>query len=87
MFLYLDDLKQPGVITATNVRKEVSSLSQLLNLCKSHLKCHSKFLGYDLMIHRQYYRLQNEAFRLAKFSRIMLAIDKGANQFKGMTPD
>ena len=80
-----DKLKQPGAITATNVRKHVSTLSQLLDLEEKDLDMLSKFLGHDLQIHRDYYRLPTATLQLAKCSKILLAIDQGASNYKGKT--
>ena len=73
----LCNLKCPESITSTNLRKHVATLSQILNLEKNELEMLARFLGHDLEIHKQYYRLPENALQLAKCGKLMLLMEKG----------
>ena len=77
------DLKCPGAINSTNLRKHIATLSQLLNLEGSDMEMLARFLGHDVAIHKQYYRLPEDTLQLAKCSKVLLAMEKGVSEFKG----
>ena len=80
--------KSPSLLTLTNLRKHIATVSQILNLKENELDILAKFLGLDIRIHRDYYRLPNDHLQVAKVSRILLAIEKGTlHNFKGQILD
>ena len=58
-------------------------MTQLLNLEEFELEGLARFLGHDLAIHREYYRLPDNACQLAKATKIMMAVDRGVSEFAG----
>ena len=70
-------LKCPEAIYSTNLRKHVATLSQLLNLQNNELEMLARFMGHDITIHREYYRLPEDTLQLAKCSKVMLLMEKG----------
>lgn len=46
------------------------------------------FLGLDIRVHRQYYRLPEGTLQLAKISKVLLALERGQlSHFKGRNLD
>ena len=58
-------------------------MTQLLNLEEFELEGLAGFLGHDLAIHREYYRLPENVVQLAKAVKIMMAVDRGVSEFAG----
>lgn len=76
--------KQPHTLSSTKLRKQVSTLSKVLNLNDTELDQLADFLGHDVRIHRQYYRLPEGTLQLAKISKILMACEQGRlAEFKG----
>ncbi|KAL7846080.1 hypothetical protein AOLI_G00242720 [Acnodon oligacanthus] len=55
----------------------VTTVSQILNLKNSELDQVADFLGHDIRVHREYYRLPEATTQLAKISKLLLAMEKG----------
>ena len=69
-------------------RRRSSHLSQVLNLSNTELDQLADFLGHDIRVHRQFYRLPEGTLQLAKISKVLLALEKGRlAEFKGKTLD
>ena len=80
--------EMPALLTATQLRKHLATVSQIINLKECELDVLATFMGHDLRIHREYYRLPSDYLQVAKVSRIMLAMEKGTlHAFSGMTLD
>ncbi|XP_039676096.1 uncharacterized protein LOC120571287 [Perca fluviatilis] len=48
----------------------------------------ANFLGHDIRVHRQYYRLPEGTMQLAKVSKVLIALEQGRlSDFKGMSLD
>ncbi|WP_411686655.1 hypothetical protein, partial [Acinetobacter pseudolwoffii] len=46
------------------------------------------FLGHDIRIHREFYRLPNKTLQLAKISKLLIALEQGrVTDFQGMNLD
>ena len=58
-------------------------MTQILNLEEYELDGVARFLGHDLNIHRQYYRLPENTIQLAKAVKVLMAVDRGVSQFSG----
>jgi len=54
------DAKKPLLITSTKLRKHVATLSQIINLRQNELDILASFLGHDLFLHQNYYRLPQD---------------------------
>ncbi|XP_052426266.1 uncharacterized protein LOC127968823 isoform X16 [Carassius gibelio] len=76
--------KNPQTLTSTKLRKQIGTLSEVLNLSNTELDQLADFLGHDIRVHRQFYRLPEGTLQLAKISKILLALEKGRlADFKG----
>ncbi|XP_063223326.1 uncharacterized protein LOC134531559 [Bacillus rossius redtenbacheri] len=69
--------QNPTTLTSTKLRKHVATMTQLLNLRTHELDAVAAFMGHDIRVHRQYYRLQDDALDLAKVSKLLINLDKG----------
>ena len=76
------ELQCPEAITSTKLRKQIVTLSQLLNLEERELEMLAGFLGHDTDVHREFYRLPEDTLQLAKFGKMLLLMDQGRlNEF------
>lgn len=73
----------PELITTTRLRKHIATVSQILNLKGNELDMLASYLGHNINIHRDYYRLPLDTLEVAKVSRILLAMEKGSTHFHG----
>jgi len=63
-------------------------MSKILNLDENEADQLADFLGHDIRIHRQYYRLPEETLQLAKISKVLMAMEKGTlSDYKGKKLD
>lgn len=69
--------KHPEHLTSTQLRKHVATLSQVLNLKNNELDQVADFLGHDIRVHRDFYRLPVPTTQLAKISKLLLTMEKG----------
>lgn len=67
----------PETLRSTKLRKHVASLSQILNLKNNELDLLAKFMGHDIRIHREFYRLPDNVMQVAKLSKVLIALEKG----------
>lgn len=72
--------EQPELITSTSLRKHVAVISQLLNLKDNELDSLANFLGHDIKVHREYYRLPDDTIQLAKVSKLLVEMENGTLQ-------
>ncbi|KAK0151873.1 hypothetical protein N1851_006748 [Merluccius polli] len=80
--------ENPELLRSTQLRKHVATLSQILNLKNHELDQVADFLGHDIRIHREYYRLPEATSQLAKISKLLLAMEKGSlRSLQGKTLD
>ena len=71
--------QQPELLRSTKLRKQVATVSQIVNLKKNELDILAKFLGHDIRVHREFYRLPQETLQVAKVSKLLLACESGQN--------
>ncbi|XP_077091377.1 uncharacterized protein LOC143742412 [Siphateles boraxobius] len=78
--IYADECgaQNPELLRSTQLRKHVATLSQVLNLKNHELDQVADFLGHDICVHREYYRLPEATAQLAKISKLLLAMEKGS---------
>uniref|UniRef100_A0A096LV06 Tyr recombinase domain-containing protein n=1 Tax=Poecilia formosa TaxID=48698 RepID=A0A096LV06_POEFO len=69
--------QSPELLRSTQLRKHVATLSQVLNLRNHELDQVANFLGHDIRVHREYYRLPEATTQLAKISKLLLAMERG----------
>ncbi|KAL1448043.1 hypothetical protein WDU94_009847 [Cyamophila willieti] len=87
-FTLISGLTEPLAITGTQLRKFISTSLQLLNLKENELDFIARHLGHDILVHRKFYRLQDDAVELAKVAKLLLMIDQGRiHEFVGQTLD
>lgn len=67
----------PSLLMSTNLRKQLGTISQILNLTDTNLDLLAKFMGHDIRIHREYYRLPQSTLEIAKVAKILHAINEG----------
>lgn len=77
-------LKHPENIRCTKLRKNLATLSQILNLKKNELEQLANHMGHNVATYREYYRLPDETVLLAKMSKLLFLAQKGRiHEFKG----
>nr|XP_055075229.1 uncharacterized protein LOC129454679 [Misgurnus anguillicaudatus] len=69
--------QNPEYLRSTQLRKQVATMSQILNLKDNELDQLANFLGHDIRVHRDYYRLPDATIEIAKISKLLLAMEKG----------
>ncbi|XP_063781021.1 uncharacterized protein LOC134929192 [Pseudophryne corroboree] len=76
--------KHPEALSSTRLRKHVATLSRVLNLSDTEMDQLADFLGHDIRVHRQYYRLPEGTLQLAKLSKLFVALEQGRMaEFRG----
>ncbi|XP_030205740.1 uncharacterized protein LOC115538217 isoform X1 [Gadus morhua] len=69
--------KCPKSLTSTRLRKHAATLSTVLNMTNTEMDQLANFLGHDIRIHREYYRLPEKTLQLAKISKLLMALEQG----------
>ncbi|RXN18928.1 hypothetical protein ROHU_025933 [Labeo rohita] len=64
-------------LKSTQLRKQVATMSQILNLKDNELDQLANILGHDIRVHKDYYRLPDATIEIAKISKLLLAMEKG----------
>ncbi|XDV19286.1 hypothetical protein PO909_024785 [Leuciscus waleckii] len=81
-------IKNPEALSSTRLRKHIATMSKILNLNENEADQLADFLGHDIRIHRQYYRLPEGTLQLAKMSKVLMAMEKGTlSDYKGKKLD
>ncbi|KAK0139121.1 hypothetical protein N1851_024278 [Merluccius polli] len=68
----------PCSLTSTNLRKHIATISRVMNLKDNELDQLANFLGHDIRVHREYYRLPQSTIQLAKISKLLIAMQGGS---------
>ncbi|KAL6476808.1 hypothetical protein MHYP_G00153070 [Metynnis hypsauchen] len=69
--------KCPQSLTSTRLRKHAATLSTVLNMTDTEMDQLANFLGHDIRIHREFYRLPEKTLQLAKISKVLMALEQG----------
>ncbi|CAL8266038.1 unnamed protein product [Lota lota] len=69
--------RKPEYLRSTQLRKQVATTSQILNLKNNEMDQLADFLGHDIRVHREYYRLPEATVQVAKISKLLLALESG----------
>jgi len=69
--------KTLSALTSTKLRKHNVTMSQMLSLRKYELDLLAAFLGHDIRVHREFYRLPEQTLQVAKVRKLLLAMEKG----------
>ncbi|XP_030257903.1 uncharacterized protein LOC115572198 isoform X3 [Sparus aurata] len=83
----LSGAKRPETLTSTQLRKHVATLSQIMNLKDNESDQLAKYMGHDIRVHREYYRLTENTLQLAKMSKLLMAIELGTDVYRGKSLD
>ncbi|XP_071853109.1 uncharacterized protein [Apostichopus japonicus] len=67
----------PTFLRSTALRKQIATVSQVLNLKDNELDILAKFLGHDVRVHREFYRLPDSTLQVAKISKLLLSLENG----------
>ncbi|XP_030294982.1 uncharacterized protein LOC115594830 isoform X4 [Sparus aurata] len=87
-FAQMCGAKNPENLRSTHLRKHMATLSQILNLKNNELDQLANFLGHDIRVHRDFYRLPEATIEVAKISKLLLAFEKGTlGEFQGKSLD
>ncbi|XP_071805818.1 uncharacterized protein [Asterias amurensis] len=70
-------LENADSMRSTKLRKHVATVSQILALNEHQLETLADFMGHDLRVHREYYRLPDTVQRVTKLSRLFLSLERG----------
>ena len=76
-FAGLCGASKPTLMTSTKLRKNIASMAQVLSLQEHEMDSLATFMGHDIRVHRQYYRMPLDVVQIAKVSKIFLAAEKG----------
>ena len=68
---------KPHLLTSTKLRKHIASTVQVVSLREHEMDGLARFLGHDLRVHRDFYRLPNDIIEIARISKLFLAAEKG----------
>ena len=80
--------KHPNALSSTKLRKQIATLSTVLNMNDTDMDQLANFMGHDIRIHREYYRLPEGTLQLAKISKVLMALEQGKlADFKGKNLD
>ena len=75
---------EPSFITGTNLRKHLATVCQILNLSEYELDQVCLYMGHNISVHREFYRLPQDTYQLAKVSRLLLCMEQGRTaEFQG----
>ena len=69
--------EMPRLLTSTSLRKHIAVVTQLLNLKENELDVIARFMGHDVRVHREFYRLPEDTLELVKVSKLLLNIEAG----------
>lgn len=77
-------LENANLITSTNMRKYVATVSQLVDMNETEMGWLARHMGHDIHVHKEFYRMQESTLEIAVVGNLLLAIDEGrAHKFKG----
>ncbi len=80
--------KCPKSLTSTRLRKHAATLSAVLNMTDTEMDQLANFLGHDIRIHWEFYRLPEKTLQLAKISKVLMALEQGRlAEFNGKNLD
>ena len=79
-------VKNPDVLTSTELRKHVATVSQVLNLRDNELDHLAIFLGHDVRVHWDFCRIPDSCTQVTKISKLM-ATENGIESQRGKNLD
>ena len=80
--------ENPTAITSTRLRKHIATMSQVLALRSNELDLLASFMGHNILVHREFYRLPEQTLHVAKLSKLLMAMERGDTvELSGKTLD
>ena len=80
--------KNPEALRSTDLRKQIATLSSVLNLKDADRDQLARYLGHNIRIHDDFYRLKLDTLQIAKVSKLLLAMQQGRiGDYIGMNLD
>ena len=73
----LAGLKSPERIRSTLLRKHIATISQICSLTNVELSQLATFMGHDLNVHMDHYRLPDDVLQITKVGRLLIAAEEG----------
>ena len=70
-------LKQPELMTSTKLRQQLGTHCQVLGLAENTQDILATFMGHDIRVHRNFYRLPENVLQVAKVCKVLHAINSG----------
>lgn len=70
-------LLSPERVRFTLLRKHIATVSQLVSLTDIELRQLATFMGHDLNVHMDYYRLPDDVLQITKVGRLLIAAEEG----------
>ena len=67
--------KMPELLRSTRLRKHVATMTQLMSLRDNELDVLANYMGHDIRVHRQFYRLPDASIQVAKISKVLFALE------------
>lgn len=78
--------EQPALLRTKGLRMQIATVAQVANLTENEMDIFAKFLGHDIRVHREFYRLPDEVLQVAKVSKLLFAVNSG-NSIQGGLDD
>ena len=73
----MSGVQRPGAITSTSLRKHVATVSQVLNMKDHEMDSLARFMGHDIRVHRNFYRMPDPCTQVVKISKLLIAAETG----------
>lgn len=70
-------LQQPDLIRSTALRKHIATMTQLHNMKDNELDVLAQYMGHDIRIHREHYRLPSATVQVAKVAKFLISMENG----------
>jgi hypothetical protein len=69
--------ESPESLRSTKLSKHIATVSQVANLKDNELDLLAQFLGHDISVHREFYRLPLDVLQTAKVAKLLIAMENG----------
>ena len=80
--------KNPEALRSTELRKQIATLLSVLNLKDADRDQMARYLGHNIRIHDDFYRLKLDTLQIAKVSKLLFAVQQGRiEDYTGMNLD
>ncbi|XKL62200.1 hypothetical protein PGB90_002033 [Kerria lacca] len=73
-------VKDPSFITGNTLRKQIATVTQILNLTSAEMKEFSKFMSHTEKTHEMFYILPQDVYQCAIISKLLLMMDRGTGK-------